>query len=523
VFAENRRVKLLTLGACCFGLFMVMLDNTIVNVALPSIQRELGASVTSLQLVVDAYILVFASLLLTAGALGDRFGRKLVFLAGLVVFTVASALCGLSTNEQTLIAARALQAIGGSALLPSTLALITSTFPDRREQAQAIGLWSGVSAMALVAGPLLGGLLTDTLGWRSVFYVNLPVGVLAFAVASRVVAESRNPAGRRLDIPGQLLAILTLGCLTFALIEGNSHGWTSPAILGLLVVGALSLPAFLLVESRRADPMLELRFFRDPSFAGANAIAVLTGFALLGFVFFNTLYFQTVQGWSPLQAGLRTAPNTLMIVLVAPFAGRLASRFGYWLPVAAGTAVGGVALLLYAVSSRPGTPYLELLGPLVLLGVGFGLTISPMVAAAITGMPPGQAGVASATINTTRQVGGALGVAVLGAIVTARFDALLAPALGQLHLPEAVQRRVEAVASQGGGAIGSSAAGGAAVRRAVGDAFTSGIHTAYVVSGSGMLIAAMLALVLLRPHAAARRAEAARAEPEATEATRPVA
>jgi MFS transporter, DHA2 family, methylenomycin A resistance protein len=523
VFAENRRVKLLTLGACCFGLFMVMLDNTIVNVALPSIQRELGASVTSLQLVVDAYILVFASLLLTAGALGDRFGRKRVFLGGLVLFTVASALCGLAGNEQTLIAARALQAIGGSALLPSTLALVTSTFPDRREQAQAIGLWSGVSAMALVAGPLLGGLLTDTLGWRSVFYVNLPVGVLAFVVAGRVIAESRNPAGRRLDVPGQLLAIVTLGSLTFALIEGNSHGWTSPPILALLAAGAVGLPAFLLVESRRAAPMLELRFFRDPSFASANAIAVLVGFALLGFVFFNTLYFQTVQGWTPLQAGLRFAPNTLVIVVVAPIAGRLASRYGYWVPVTAGTVLAGTALLLYAASSHVGTPYLELLGPLMLLGLGLGLTISPMVAAAIAGMPPGQAGVASATVNTNRQVGGALGVAVLGAIVTARFNALLPSQLAALHLPAALQRRVESTAGQGGGAIGSGAVGGDAVRRAVGGAFTSGIHTAYLVSGSGLLVAAMLALFLLRPRARVERAGAARPEPETTEASRPVA
>jgi DHA2 family methylenomycin A resistance protein-like MFS transporter len=522
VFAENRRVKLLTLGACCFGLFMVMLDNTIVNVALPSIQRELGASVTGLQLVVDAYILVFASLLLTAGALGDRFGRKRVFLVGLVVFTVASALCGLSSNEQTLIAARALQAIGGSALLPSTLALITSTFPDRREQAQAIGLWSGVSAMALVAGPLLGGLLTDSFGWRSVFYVNLPVGVLAFVVAGRVIAESRNPRGRSLDISGQLLAILTLGSLTFALIEGNTHGWTSPPILALLAVGAVGLPAFLLVESRRAEPMLELRFFRDPSFASANGIAVLVGFALLGFVFFNTLYFQTVQGYSPLAAGLRFAPSTLMIVVTAPIAGRMASRYGYWVPVTAGTVFGGAALLLYS-RSQVGTPYLELLGPLLLLGLGLGLTISPMTAAAVAGMPPGQAGVASATINTNRQVGGALGVAVLGAIVTARFNALLPSALAPLHLPGALQRRIESTASQGGGASGSGAIGGDAVRRAVGGAFTSGIHTAYLVSGSGLLVAALLALFLLRPHAHAERAEEPRHEAETSEVSRPVA
>src|SRR6266545_3509650 len=458
---------------------MVMLDNTIVNVALPSIQRELGASVMSLQLVVDAYILVFASLLLTAGALGDRFGRKKVFQVGLVVFTVASALCGLANSEEMLIASRALQAIGGSALLPSTLALITATFPDRREQAQAIGLWAGVSAMALVAGPLLGGLLTSSLGWRSVFYVNLPVGAIALLVAGRVIAESRNPAGRRLDLVGQVLAILTLGSLTFALIEGNTHGWTSPPILALLAIAIVGLPAFLLVERRSSSPMLALGFFRDPCFSSANAIALLVGFALLGFVFFNTLYFQTVQGYSPLQAGLRYAPSTLMIVLVAPIAGRLASRYGYWVPI---------------------------------------------TAAAVAGMPPGQAGVASATVNTNRQVGGALGVAVLGAIVTARFSAELPSALAPLHLPAAVSERIEAAASQGVTGASGAGSGGAsgAVHQAVSGAFMTGIHSAYLVSGTGLLVASLLAVFLLRPRVHRREEALAReAAQEAGQAGEP--
>jgi EmrB/QacA subfamily drug resistance transporter len=522
VFSENRRVKLLTLGACCFGLFMVMLDNTIVNVALPSIQRELGASVSSLQLVVDAYILVFASLLLTAGALGDRFGRKLVFQLGLVLFTVASALCGLAGDEQMLIAARALQAVGGAALLPSTLALITATFPDRREQAQAIGLWSGVSAMALVAGPLLGGLLTDTLGWRSVFYVNLPVGALALVVAGRVVAESRNPAGRSLDLPGQLLAIVTLGSLTFALIEGNTHGWTSAPILALLAIAAAGLPAFLLMESRQANPMLALEFFRDARFSSANAIALLVGFALLGFVFFNTLYFQTVLGYSPLQAGMRYAPSTLMIVVVAPIAGRLASRLGYWVPVAAGTTLAGAALLLFT-ASQADTPYLELLGPLLLLGLGLGLTISPMTAAAVAGMPPEQAGVASATVNTNRQVGGALGVAVLGAIVAARFSATLPSKLAPLNLPPAVRQRIEALAGQGvTGASGAGGSGNRAVHQAVSDAFMTGIHSAYLVSGIGLLVATLLALFLLRPRGRPEPAPEAARERAASRVGRPL-
>jgi EmrB/QacA subfamily drug resistance transporter len=512
LFGSNRRVKLLTLGACCFGLFMVMLDNTIVNVALPSIQRELGASVTSLQLVVDAYILVFASLLLSAGALGDRYGRKRVFQLGLVVFTVASALCGLAQNESMLIAARALQAVGGAALLPSTLALVTSTFPDRREQAQAIGLWSGVSAVALVAGPLLGGLLTDGLGWRSVFFVNLPVGVLALVVAGRVIKESHSRVPRPLDIPGQILAIIALGSLTFALIEGNSQGWTSPVILTLLGVGLLSLPAFLLVESRRAQPMLALRFFRDRSFSSANAIGALVGFALLGFVFFNTLYFQTVQGYTPLQAGLRTAPYTLMIVLVAPIAGRLASRFDYWVPVTAGTSLSAVALLLLTQSDA-GTPYLELLGPLLLLGIGLGLTMAPMVAAAVAAMPPEQAGVASGTINTNRQVGGALGVAVLGAIALARFNAVLPSRLEPLHLSDAVRSRIEAAAGRGAGTSAAAAVGGGPeVRQAVASAFVAGIHNTYAVSAVGLIGASLLAVLLLRPSRSRAQAAGERGE-----------
>ena len=516
MFGSNRRVKLLTLGACCFGLFMVMLDNTIVNVALPSIQRELGAGVTSLQLVVDAYVLVFASLLLSAGALGDRYGHKRVFQLGLVVFTVASALCGLAQNESMLIASRALQAVGGASLLPSTLALVTSTFPDRREQAQAIGLWSGVSAVALVAGPLLGGLLTDGLGWRSVFFVNLPVGVLALVVAGRVIKESHSRVPRPLDIPGQLLAIVALGSLTFALIEGNSQGWTSPAILTLLGVGLVSLPAFLLVESRRAQPMLALRFFRDRSFSSVNAIGTLVGFALLGFVFFNTLYFQTVQGYTPLQAGLRTAPYTLMIVLVAPIAGRLASRFDYWVPVTAGTSLSAVALLLLTQSDA-GTPYVELVGPLMLLGVGLGLTMAPMVAAAVAAMPPEQAGVASGTINANRQVGGALGVAVLGAIALARFNAVLPARLEPLHLSDAVRSRIEAAAGNGAGTSAAGVGGGPEVRQAVASAFVAGIHNTYAVSAVGLLGASLLAVLLLRPSRSRVRAAAEPGERERAE------
>ena len=460
MLATGRRVQLLTLGACCFGLFMVMLDNTVVNVALPSIQRELDAKVSGLALVLDVYILVFASLLLTAGSLGDRFGRRRVFRAGLVVFTAASALCGLAPTLPALVGARALQAVGAAALLPSSLAILTATFPDPRERVQAIGLWSGVSAMALAAGPVVGGLLTDALGWRWVFYVNLPVGVAAYVVAGRVVAESRDPDASRLDLPGLVLGGLGLAGVTLGLIESNQRGWRSPEIVGLLATGVALLAAFVAVEARRRRPMVSPRFFRDACFSAANAVVLLAGFALLGFVFFNTLYFQAVQGWSPLQAGLRTLPNTLAVVVTAPLAGRLASRYGYRVPVTAGMLLAAAAL--WALTGiQPDTPYGQLWWRLTLFGAGLGLSISPATAAGVASMPGTQAGVASAVISTSRQVGGALGVAVLGAVAAAHY--------------------------------------GRATPQADPVAFLSGVHAAYLLAGAALAVGAVTSALFLRP------------------------
>jgi EmrB/QacA subfamily drug resistance transporter len=458
--ATDRNRQLLTLGACCFGLFMVMLDNTVVNVALPSIQRELEAKVSGLALVLDAYILVFASLLLTAGSLGDRYGRRRVFRTGLVVFTASSALCGLAPSLPALVAGRALQAVGAAAMLPSSLAILTAAFPDPRERVQAIGLWSGVSAMALAAGPVVGGLLTDALGWRWVFYVNLPVGVAAFVVAGRVVAESRDPDARRLDLPGLLLGSLGLAAVTLGLIEGNQRGWGSPEIVGLLAAGVTLLAAFGIAEGRRRQPMLSLRLFRDRAFSTANAVVLLAGFALLGFVFFNTLYFQAVQGWSPLQAGLRSLPNTLAVVVSAPLAGRVASRHGYRVPVGAGLLLAAAAL--WALTGiEVGTPYDQLWWKLAMLGAGLGLSISPATAAGVAAMPGAQAGVASAVITTSRQVGGALGVAVLGAVAAARY--------------------------------------GGATPQADPAAFLVGVHAAYLVAATALGLGAVAAALFLRP------------------------
>jgi EmrB/QacA subfamily drug resistance transporter len=480
MFQDNRRTKLVTLGLSCLGLFMVLLDMTIVNNALPAIQRNLGTSVSGLQWVIDAYTLVFASLLLTTGALSDRQGRKRWFLIGLAVFTVGSALCGLAPNLGALVAARALQAVGGAALSPASLSLLTSAFPDPRERAQAIGLWSGVSGLSLAAGPLIGGALVDGPGWRWVFFVNLPVGVAALLAALRFVRESVNPHPRRPDLAGQLLGIGTLAALVYGLIEGDSRGWTSGPILTVFALAAVGLAALLVVEARRREPMIELRFFRSASFSGTNLIAFLTFFALLGFTFFNTLYFQEIRGYSAFRAGLLGLPATLAVAGVAPFAGRLAGSRGAGLPITLGTAMAGGAMLLL-LGLQVGTAYSSIWWIFALFGAGLGLIIAPLAAAAVAGMPQTQAGLASAILNTSRQVGGAVGIALLGAVFGNRFRAALPPAM-QAHA---------------GAATGGFQVTDPASRGVIGDAFVSGLHAGYLVAGLALLASTALAVVLL--------------------------
>jgi EmrB/QacA subfamily drug resistance transporter len=480
MFKENRRTKLVTLTLSCFGLFMVLLDVTIVNNALPAIQRDLGTSLSGLQWIIDAYTLVFATLLLTTGALADRQGRKRWFMIGLAVFTLGSAVCGLAPNLGVLVAARALQAAGGAALSPASLALLASAFPDPRERAQAIGLWSGVSGLSLAAGPLIGGALVDGPGWRWVFFVNLPVGVIAFAAAIRFLVESVNPHPRRLDPAGQLLGIATLGSLVYALIEGGDKGWTSPLILAMFSLAGVALAGLLVVESRQRQPMIELRFFRSPSFSGTNLIAFLTFFALLGFTFFNTLYFQEIRGYSAFGAGLLSLPATLAIVVIAPLAGWFAAARCPGLPIALPTALAGSGLLALLLLQLD-TPYSHIWWTFAMFGAGLGLITAPMAAAAVAGMPPAQAGVASAILNTSRQVGGAVGIALLGAVFSSRFRAALPPGLG----------------GAAGGATGGFQAPNPAFRRVIGDAFVSALHTGYLLAGLALLTGTVLAVVLL--------------------------
>ena len=505
--AGAARRRTLTLVACSLSLFMALMDSTVVNVALPSIQRHFHATFSDLQWIVDGYVLVLASLLLLSGSLGDRLGRRRVFLTGLGIFSVGSLLCSLSPSLGWLVGFRMLQAVGGSMLTPSTLAIIANTFREPRERAAAIGVWGGVSGLSMASGPVVGGVLVQAIDWRAVFWVNLPIGALAVAMALAFIAESRAPRPRRLDVAGQSLAALFLAILTYALIEAPNDGWASARILALLGLAGAALAGFVVAELRAREPLLDLKFFRNPSFSGAAAIAVMAFVILTGFVFLNTLYLQEVRGATPLQAGLYTLPATGLIFLVAPVSGQLTGRIGARLPLALAGAFffASMAMLLYAT---PTVPYSYLLVAYALLGIGSGLVNAPITNAAVSGMPPERAGAASAVASTARNVGSVLGVALLGSIATTHFRATLPGRLATLHLPKALEARV--LAEAGSGAAAAQAAGGlgelgVALRRAVGDAFTLATHAGFRVSAA-VALALLVTALFTTGHRAARAA-----------------
>ncbi len=397
------------------SLLIVGLDTTIVNVALPSIHRALHASVSGLQWTISAYTLVLASLLMLAGSTADRIGRRLVFQVGLAVFSIGSLLCGIAPSLGFLIAARVVQAIGGSMLNPVAMSIIRNVFEDPRERAHAIGAWGAVFGLSMALGPVVGGALIAASGWRAVFFINVPIGLAAIALTALYVPESRAQRARRLDPVGQGLVIVGLAALTFAIIEGPNAGWTSPQTLGVFALSVVSLVALVPYELHRRDPLIEMRFFRSAPLSGASVIAVLTFAGIGGFLFLNTLYLQAVRGLSPLHAGLYLLPMAAMIAIFAPISGRIVASRGARLPIAvAGVAISAAALMLTSVSTT--TPFGYLVGAYILFGLGAGLVNPPITNTAVTGMPASQAGVASAVASTSRQVGMTLGVAVIGAV-----------------------------------------------------------------------------------------------------------
>jgi EmrB/QacA subfamily drug resistance transporter len=421
IFAEENR-KWWTLGAVSFGLFMIMLDNTVVNVALPSIQRDLDIGLSELEWVVTGYALTFAVVMLTGGKLADYYGRRRIFVVGLVIFTLASLACGLAGNASILIGARVVQGVGSALMNPATLSIITATFPPR-QRGMAIGIWAGVSAMALAIGPLVGGVLTQQISWSWIFFINIPVGILAIVVALLVIPESRDESEeQRLDLPGLVSSGIGLFALTYGLLEANTYGWTSGRILGSFVVAAIGLVAFVLLERHQRVPMLDLSLFKNPTFAGANTVMLLVALAMFGIFFFVSLYVQNILGYSATQAGATFLPMTILIILLAPIAGKVSDRYGSRWPVALGMTLVAASLLADSTFTVDST-FWDLLPALLLGGVGMALAMAPTTAAAMGSVPVDSAGVGSGVLNSARQVGGSLGIAVMGAIVASHVHA----------------------------------------------------------------------------------------------------
>jgi len=415
---ENR--KWWTLGAVSLGLFMIMLDNTVVNVALPSIRSDLGISISELEWVVNAYALTFGVLLLSGGKLADLLGRRTIFIAGLVIFTGASLWCGLAGGATSLIAARTVQGAGAALMNPATLSIITATFPPRRRGA-AIGIWAGVSALALAIGPLVGGLLTEKASWNWIFFINVPIGVVAVVAARLLIDETKDTSReKRLDLPGLVASAVGLFALTYALIETNTHAWGSVRVLSLFALAVLGLGTFVVLELRQRLPMLDLSLFRNPTFSGANATMALIGVAMFGVFFYNSLFLQNVLGYSAIETGATFLPMTLLVMFVAPAAGTMSDRIGpRWLMGAGMTLLTGSLLLFGTLDAQ--SSFWDILPGLVVGGIGMAITMAPTTAAAMSSVPVDKAGVGSAVINSMRQVGGSLGVAIMGTLLATQI------------------------------------------------------------------------------------------------------
>jgi EmrB/QacA subfamily drug resistance transporter len=427
LISEEAR-KWWTLAAVAFGLFMIMLDNTVVNVALPSMARDLGVGLSELEWIVTGYALTFASLMLTGGKLADLLGRRLVFVAGLVIFTGSSLACGLAESGDFLIGARVVQGVGAALMNPATLSIIAATFPPH-QRGMAIGIWAGVSALALAIGPLVGGLLTQHLDWSWIFFVNIPVGILAIVASFVLIPESKDEsAEQRLDLPGLLTSGIGLFALTYGLIEANAYGWTSGRIVGAFVVATVMLIAFVLLETHQRLPMLDLSLFRNGTFAGANLAVLLVALAMFGVFFFVSLYMQGILGYSAVQAGAAFLPMTVLIILVAPIAGKTSDRIGSrWLMTTGMLLVA--AQLLYFSRLDVDSTFWNLLPGLMVGGVGMALVMTPSAAAAVRALPVDTSGVGSAVLNAFRQVGGSMGIALMGAIMAHQIGSLEGPAV----------------------------------------------------------------------------------------------
>ncbi|ADB52592.1 MFS transporter [Conexibacter woesei] len=487
---ENRRWW--TLGAMCFALFMLMLDNTVVNVALPSIQSDLNADLASLEWTINAYTLSLAVLLVVGGRLGDIFGRRKIFLIGVSVFALSSAAIGLAPSDTALIVGRAIQGIGAAMMMPATLSIVTNAFPPH-ERGKALGTWAGVSALALAIGPVVGGFLTEQVSWRAIFFLNLPVAAAAIAMTLFSTRESRDETvGRQLDYAG--IATLTIGLtgLVLGLIEGNAWGWGSARIVGLFALAVVSLAAFVVVELRVRTPMVDFGVFRSRQFAGASSVGFIVSFGMMAMFFFTALYMQNILGFSALEAGVRFLPTTLVLIVMGPLAGRLTDRIGPKPLLVSGMLITGASQIWQSFLTAD-TGYSFLLPSFVLMGIGMGLVMSPMTTAAMNSVDRTKAGVASGVLSMGRMVGSSLGVAIFGAVVASVGSAKLEQSLP--GLPAGARDRLSE--SLGGGGVSDGAAP-ARIVDATHDAFISAFGTGMKISGIVAIFGAFVALALIR-------------------------
>jgi EmrB/QacA subfamily drug resistance transporter len=487
-----------TLAAMCFALFMIMLDNTVVNVALPSIQNDLDASIAGLEWTVNGYTLSFAVLLATGGRLGDILGRRRMFLTGVILFAASSATAGVAPTDTALVVSRVIQGAGAALMMPATLSIITNAFPPE-ERGKAIGTWAGVSALALAMGPLVGGFLTEQVSWRAIFYLNIPVAAGAIVATLFAVRESRDETvGREIDWAGTAALTAGLTALVLALVEGNAWGWGSAPIVALLVGSVLLLGVFVMIERRVRAPIILFEFLRSRTFVGASMVAFVVSFSMLGMFFFMALYIQNILGYSPLEAGVRFLPTTLMIVVLAPIAGRLTDRIGPRPLITSGLAIVSVSLFMQSsIDSSSG--YSDLLLPFVLMGIGIALTMSPMSTAAMNAVAEAKAGLASGLLSMSRMIGATFGVAVLGAIFQAHSRSELGQALDPAGLDEA---GVDAIAERlGSGELGAELAtlpaaqaerAADAAREAFVTSLAGAIGIAAFVAAGGALLALLM-------------------------------
>jgi EmrB/QacA subfamily drug resistance transporter len=502
-----------TLGAMCFALFMIMLDNTVVNVALPSIQRGLHASTSSLEWTVNAYTLTFAVVLVTGGRLGDLFGRRRMFLLGVAVFGASSLLIALSQSDTWLIAFRAVQGVGAGFMMPATLSIITNTF-DAHERGRAIGTWAGVSAMALAIGPVVGGLLVQEVSWQSIFILNVPVAIAAIAVTLFATRESRDETAiREIDVPGMATLTLGLAALVLALVKSNAWGWGSTKVVGLFAIALLSLAAFVAIEPRRRSPMVQFDFFRSRAYIGANVVAFIVSFSMFATFFSLALYMQDILHFTPLQTGVRFLPTTVMVMLAGPISGRLADRIGSR-PLMTGGLIAVSASMFWMTGITTHSSYGFLVVSFVLQGLGIGFVMSPMSTAAMNAVDRSKAGVASGILNMTRMVGSTFGVAALGAIIATVGRSQLSTRLPHVS----AGTRTHLVDLLGSGASTTHLPGH--VQGALNETYVYALSKGLYAIGALALLGALLAWTLVgrRPAAAPAPASAALAESARTAA-----